>query len=65
MTAHPLSLIRQLDHRTSDGFDVRLLWTEHDGRVTVVVHDTRTDDAVCVPVLPRDIAIEVFDHPFA
>jgi len=65
MLTDPLSLIRELDRRTSDGIDVRLLWSEYDGRVAVAVHDTRTDDAFLVPVLPHDLAVEVFDDPFA
>jgi hypothetical protein len=50
------SLIRELDRRGDDGLDVRLLRSELDRRVAVVVHDPRTDDAFCVPVLPHDLA---------
>jgi hypothetical protein len=64
MLTLPDSLIRELDHRTSEGIDVRLLWSEYDGRVAVAVHDTRTDDVFLVPVLPHDLAAEVFEHPF-
>lgn len=65
MLVNPLTLIRELDHRTSDGIDVRLLWTEYDGRIAVVVHDAWTGDAFSVPVLAHDRALEVFDDPFA
>ena len=65
MFAHPASFVRELDHRSSDGLDVRLLWSEYDGRVAVVVHDARTGDAFSVAVLPHDRAVEVFEHPFA
>ena len=61
----PLNFIRELDHRAADGLEVRLLWNECDGRVTVAVHDDRTGDAFAVPVLAHDSAVEVFDHPFA
>src|SRR5215210_1579793 len=33
MTTHTTHLTRDLDHRRSDGIDVRLLWCEQDGRV--------------------------------
>jgi hypothetical protein len=65
MIAHPATLVCELDHRTCDGLDVRLLWSEYDGRVAVVVHDARTGDAFSVPVLAHDRATEVFDDPFA
>jgi hypothetical protein len=60
-----LPLIRELDRRTGDGLDVRLLWNEYDGRVSVFVHDARSGDGFRVPVLPHDQVLEVFDHPFA
>jgi hypothetical protein len=65
MPVDPLTLIRELDHRTSDGIDVRLLWSELGGRVVVAVHDTRTDDVFSVPVLAHDLVLDVFDDPFA
>ena len=37
MTATTTHLMRELDHRNSDGIDVRLMWNEHDGRVVVQV----------------------------
>lgn len=65
MPEYPFALIRELDHRTSDGLDVRLLWSEYDRRVAVVVHDATTGDGFSVPVLPHDRALDVFLHPFA
>jgi hypothetical protein len=43
--------LRELDHRSGDGFDV-------------TVEDTRTNDAFRIAVDPRD-ALEAFHHPYA
>jgi hypothetical protein len=56
MPAQPSPLVRELDHRSSGGVDVRLLLSDRDGRVIVAVHDSRTDDAFTVQVLPHDSA---------
>jgi hypothetical protein len=56
--------MRELDHRSGDGFDVTLLWSVRTGRVFVAVEDTRTDDAFRIVVDPRD-ALEAFHHPYA
>ena len=42
MTATTSTLMRELDHRSSNGIDVRLMWSESDGRVHVAV--TRQQD---------------------
>ena len=65
MTVDDLPLVRELDHRSSGGVDVRLLWNEYDGRVSVAVHDATTGDHFSVQVLACDRAADVFDHPFA
>jgi hypothetical protein len=65
MTAHHTLLMRELHHRSSDGIDVRLLWSEHDGRVAVAVSDARTGEAFTVDVRPGDRAMDVFHHPFS
>jgi hypothetical protein len=50
MTATTTQLMRELDRRTSDGIDVRLLWCELDGSVHVAVHDAKTGEAFTVDV---------------
>jgi hypothetical protein len=65
MPAQSSRIVRELDHRTCGGVDVRLLLSDYDGRVIVAVHDARTDDEFMVQVLPHDCATEVFAHPFA
>ena len=59
------TLMRELDHRNSDGIDVRLLWCQHDGRVLVAVSDAKTGDAFTVEVREGENAMTVFHHPFA
>src|SRR6266540_408717 len=49
MTATTTQLMRELDHRTSDGIDVRLLWCERDGRVLVAVSDKKTGESFTLP----------------
>jgi hypothetical protein len=61
-TEHPG--LRELDHRSGDGFDVTLLWSARTGRVFVAVEDTRTNDSFRIAVDPRD-AMEAFHHPYA
>jgi hypothetical protein len=65
MTAQILHTTRELDSRTSDGIDVRMLWNEHNERVTVAVLDTKTGDAFTVRVLDGERAMDVFHHPYA
>jgi hypothetical protein len=59
------SPLRELDHRTSDGIDVRLLWNPDEDRVHVAVTDAKTGDAFVIPVAPDQRAYDVFHHPFA
>jgi hypothetical protein len=56
--------IRELDHRRSDGIDVRLLWNQKDDEVVVAVTDTKTGDAFAIPVEPRQ-ALTAFHHPYS
>ena len=65
MPAPRHTLIRELDHRTNDGIDVRLLWHPRDDRITVAVHDAKTCEAFAVDVRPGDSALEAFHHPFS
>jgi hypothetical protein len=65
MTATTIQLMRELDHRASDGIDVRLLWCERDGRVLVAVNDAKTGEAFTIEVREGESAKKVFEHPFA
>lgn len=60
----PDKAIRELDQRTSDSIDVRLLWNAATDEVVVAVHDTRNDESFEVPVAAAD-ALVAFHHPFA
>ena len=57
--------MRELDSRTNDGIQVRLLWIEAQDRVMLAVEDAKTGDAFTVDVHPDDSALEAFHHPFA
>jgi len=65
MTTNNTAALRELDHRASDGIDVRLLWRPHDDRVLVAVSDAKTGEAFTLEVGPDQRAIDVFQHPFA
>ena len=65
MTTHTTHLTRELDRRSNDGIDVRLLWREHDGRVLVAVRDAKTGDAFALEVREGERALDVFRHPYA
>jgi hypothetical protein len=65
MTTNNTAPLRELDHRASDGIDVRLLWRPHDDRVLVAVSDAKTGEAFTLEVGPDQRAIDVFQHPFA
>ena len=58
-------ITRELDRRTGDGIEVRLLWCQNDGHVTVAVTDTKTGEAFELPVREGERALEVFHHPYA
>jgi hypothetical protein len=65
MTPQTLTSIRELDSRLNDGFQVRLLWCSHTGRVWVSVLDTKSGEAFCVEVQDQDRPLDVFHHPYA
>jgi hypothetical protein len=56
--------IRELDRRTSDGIDVRLLWNSLTDDVLVAVHDARTFESFEFEV-PAGDALFAFHHPYA
>lgn len=67
VTADPFtdaSVIRELDHRQSDGIDVRLLWDATDDRIIVAVSDAKSGDAFDIEV-ERHQALHAFHHPYA
>jgi hypothetical protein len=55
---------RELDRRTEDGFDIRLLWDPHTDRVLVAVNDQRHGESFTFEADPAD-ALQAFHHPFA
>lgn len=59
------SPLRELDHRSNDGIDVRLFWHQPEDRVLVAVADARTGESFTVPVGPDQRAYDVFHHPYA
>jgi hypothetical protein len=65
MTAEVLTSIRELDTRTNDGLQVRLLWCEHDGRLWVTALDTKTGETFKVQVHAGERPLDVFHHPYA
>jgi hypothetical protein len=60
----PIGTVRELDCRTNDSIDVRLLWDSRISRVFVSVHDRRLDEFLEFDVAPAD-ALEAFRHPYA
>jgi hypothetical protein len=64
MTPNPDPAIRELDHRVSDGIDVRLLWNSRTDDVSVVVVDGRTGEVFQLAVDPAH-ATQAFQHPYA
>jgi hypothetical protein len=63
-TAFHLQGLRELDARTSDGIEVRLLWHELNGLVCVHVCDSKTGEEFVLVVNGAE-AMEAFQHPFA
>ena len=60
----PELAIRELDHRTSDCIEVRLLWNSRTDAVSVAVEDGRSGEAFVVEVPGAD-ALYAFHHPYA
>jgi hypothetical protein len=65
MTSTTDILYRELDHRSGDGIDVRLLWRPSDDSLHVTASDARTGEHVTIAVRDRARGREVFLHPFA
>jgi hypothetical protein len=64
MLNFPELAIRELDHRSSDGIDVRLLWNSRNNRVSVAVDDHHTGETFVLDV-PGGQARDAFMHPYA
>jgi hypothetical protein len=60
-----IDYFRELDHRSNDRIDVRLLWRERDDRLIVTVADGKTGERFSVDVPEDESAVDVFHHPFA
>jgi hypothetical protein len=61
----PNSAIRELDRRSNDGIDVRLLWNSLNDRVSVAVEDRRTGEFFELPAVDPEDALIAFHHPYA
>ena len=57
-------VIRELDHRSSDGVRVTLLWSMRTNRVFVSLVDGRDDSFMHFEVAPAE-ALDAFQHPYA
>jgi hypothetical protein len=58
-------LYRELDHRSGDGIEVRLLWRASDDTLHVTASDARTGENLTIHVSDPSRARDVFLHPFA
>lgn len=58
-------MMRELDSRTNDGLEIRLLWHPDDGRVAVAVADSKSGEQFGFEVSKRERAREAFQHPFS
>jgi hypothetical protein len=61
----PNPAVRELDRRSNDGIDVRLLWNSLTDRVSVVVQDQRTGESFELRAVDRNDALIAFHHPYA
>ena len=65
MRTTPDPAIRELNHRSNDGLDVRLLWNSLTNRVSVTVEDQRTGEVYEFDVVDPEDALIAFYHPYA
>jgi hypothetical protein len=56
--------VRELDGRTSDGIEVRLLWNSETDHLSVAVEDGRSGEAFELEVDSAE-ALAAFHHPYA
>lgn len=57
--------LHELDHRSHDRVDVRLLWRKRDNRVIVEVADGKTGARFELVVRDGERSLDVFHHPYA
>jgi hypothetical protein len=57
-------LFEELDHRSSDGIEVSLLWSRTSGEVFVLLCDAKSDEVLELSAEPNK-ALDVFHHPYA
>jgi hypothetical protein len=57
---------RELDSReTADGLTVTLEWEDQTDELQVLTVDWANEASVrCIRAFPRDVALDVFEHPF-
>lgn len=55
--------VRELDRRTNEGIDVRLLWSSQRNRVSVAVEDERSGESFELEIDSAD-ALAAFHHPY-
>jgi hypothetical protein len=56
--------VKELAYRSGAGVEVALMWSETDGRLSVVVNDWQSGDAFEIEASGTN-ALDVFNHPFA
>jgi len=64
MFTTPETSVRELDRRTNDRIDVRLLWNSRTNRVSVAVEDQGSGESFELVVDGAD-ALAAFHHPYA
>ena len=57
------AVVRELDRRSGDGIEVRLLWSPGTNQVLVAVADTRSGESFELRVTGAD-ALAAFHHPY-
>jgi hypothetical protein len=54
----------ELDYRSNDGLEVKLLWHSETDEISVSVYDAKTGDDFDLEVASAD-AMDAFHHPYA
>ena len=61
----PTQDMRELDHRISDGLDIRLLWNARDNSTVVELWHRELEQVPLRFEVPPALALHAFRHPFA
>ncbi len=64
-TADSLISVHELDSRWTNGIQIRLLWCQSDGQLSVAVADMRSGECFRIDVRDGERPLDVFHHPFA